>query len=152
MTIQEKIQKDMVEAMKAKDALRLDVLRGMKTALKHKETEKNQPLQESEALQVLNLLVNQHKDSIEQFTRGGRSDLVSKEQSELKILETYLPTAVDEKEIQAVVTQVIAELKASSPKDLGRVMKGVMARFAGSRVDGKLVNELVRTGLEGKSS
>jgi uncharacterized protein len=148
MTIQERIQKDMVASMKAKDSLRLDVLRGMKTAIKHKEIEKLHPLSESEALQVLNSLVKQRKDSIEQFTKGGRADLVAKEEAELVILESYLPASVGEKEVQAAITQVIAELQANSLKDLGRVMRAVMARFAGSRVDGKLINEMVRVQLE----
>jgi uncharacterized protein YqeY len=149
MTIQERIQKDMVESMKAKDSLRLDVLRGMKTAIKHKEIEKIHPLSETEALQVLASQVKQRNESIEQFTKGGRFDLVAKEEAELKILETYLPAAVGEKEIQAAVAQVIADLQANSPKDLGRVMKAVMAKLAGCRVDGKLINEMVRVQLEG---
>ena len=152
MTIQERIQKDIVESMKAKDSLRLDVLRGMKTAIKHKEVEKIHPLSESEALQVLNSLVKQRKDSIEQFAKGGRADLVAKEEAELKILETYLPAAVGEKEIQMAVAQAIAELQANSPKDLGRVMKAVMAQFAGCRVEGKLINEAVRGQLEGQGN
>lgn len=149
MTVQERIQKELVEAMKAKDSLRMDVLRGMKSAIKHKEVEKRHPLSETEALQVLNSLVNQRKDSIEQFTKGGRSDLADKEASELKILESYLPAAVDEKEIQRAIAEAIAELKATSPKDLGRVMKAVMARLAGGRVEGKVINEMVRAQLEG---
>jgi len=148
MTVQEKIQKDLTEAMKAKDALRLDVLRGIKTAIKHKEIEKKHPLDETEALQVLKSLVKQRNESIDQFTKGGRKDLADREQSELKILESYLPEAVNEAEIRAAVTQAITELQASSPRDLGRVMKAVIARFSGSRVDGRLINEIARHQLE----
>jgi len=147
MTSLEKIQKDMVEAMKSKDQLRLDVLRGMKAAIKNKEIEKIKQLSEAEVLQVLNTLVKQRKDSIEQFTKGGRFDLVEREQSELRILEGYLPPAVKEEEIKSVVAQAIGELQASSPKDVGRVMRLVMEKFSGRLVDGKLVNQLVRTEL-----
>jgi len=148
MTVQEKIQKDLTDAMKSKDALKMDVLRGMKTAIKNKEIEKKHSLAEPEALQVLNSLVKQRNESIEQFTKGGRGDLADRERAELKILEAYLPAAVNEEEIREVVSQVVAELQASSLKDLGSVMKGTMARFAGCRVDGKVINEVVRSQLE----
>jgi uncharacterized protein len=147
MTSLERIQKDMVEAMKSKDQLRLDVLRGMKTAIKNKEIEKIRQLGEAEVVQVLNTLVKQRRDSIEQFTKGGRFDLVEREEAELKILGAYLPTAVAEEEIKGVVTQAISELQACSPKDVGKVMKLVMEKFSGRVVDGKLVNQLVRTQL-----
>lgn len=149
MTLQERIQKDMVDAMKAKNSLRLDVLRGMKAAIKNREIEKIRQLTETEILQLLQTLVKQRKDSIEQFIKGGRNDLASREQAELQIIESYLPDAVGEEEIRAVVTQVISELQATSPKDIGRVMKEVLSRFSGKRVDGKGVNELVRSQLGG---
>jgi uncharacterized protein YqeY len=147
MTIQEKIQEDIKDSMRLKDTLRLDVLRGMKSAIKNKEIEKIRTLEESEVFQVLHTLVKQRKDSIDQFKKGGRADLVAREEDELKILETYLPAAVSEQEIQRVVTEVIAELQASSPKDIGRVMKSVMSKFAGKIVDGKQVNEQVKAQL-----
>lgn len=147
MTLQEKIQLDLTDAMKKKEMLRLNVLRGMKTAIKNKEIEKMKSLPEAEALQVIRTLVNQRKDSIEQFQRGGRPDLVSQEEAELMILETYLPQGIPEEEIRVLVDQTIAELQASSAKDLGRVMKAVMAQLAGKVADGKLVNELVRQRL-----
>jgi hypothetical protein len=147
MTIQEQIQLDLTGAMKKKDSLRLSVLRGMKTAIKNKEIEKMKILPEAEALQVIRTLVKQRKDSIEQFGRGGRPDLVAQEEAELLILESYLPTRVPEEEIKALVEQTIAELQANSAKDLGRVMKAVMAQLAGKAVDGKVVNELVRQRL-----
>jgi uncharacterized protein YqeY len=148
MTIKEQIQHDLVEAMKNKEPLRLNVVRGMKTAIKNKEIEKIKALSEPEALQVIQTLVKQRKDSIEQFAKGSRPDLVAQEEAELKILETYLPAAVDPEEIKLAVAQAIADLESPSPKDMGRVMKAVMAQFAGKIVDGKLVNELVRARLQ----
>jgi len=149
MTSQEKIQKDMVEAMKSKDRLRLDVLRGVKTAIKNKEIETMKQLGEGDVVQVLNALVKQRRDSIEQFTKGARFDLVEREEAELKILENYLPPAVGEQEIREVITQAIGETQASSAKDMGKVMKLVMGKFSGRVVDGKLVNQLVRSLLGG---
>jgi len=147
MTSLDRIQDDMVKAMKSKDQLRLDVLRGMKTAIKNKEIEKIKQLGEAEVFQVLNTLLKQRRDSIEQFTKGGRLDLVEREEAEVKILEEYLPPAVVEREIEGVVAQVISELQASSPKDIGKVMKSVMEKFSGKVVDGKLVSQLVRSQL-----
>ena len=133
--------------MKARDSLKTDVLRGMKTALKLKEVEKIRTLSDPEALQVIQTLVKQRKESIEQFTLGGRSDLVAREQAELKILEDYLPAPVSGNELKTVISEVISELQANSGKDIGRVMKTVMARFAGKNVDGKTVNEMVKAQL-----
>ena len=147
MTIQERIQKELTEAMKARDSLKADVLRGMKTAIKLKEIEKIRALSELEVLQVLQTLVKQRKDSIEQFTKGGRNDLVAREEAEAKILEDYLPAPVSEEELKTVISEVISELQATTGKDIGRVMKAVMARFTGRNVDGKTVNEIVRARL-----
>jgi uncharacterized protein len=152
MTFQEKIQKEILEAMKAKQTLKLDVLRGMKAAIKNKEIERSHVLSESEVLQVLTTLVKQRKDSIDQFTRGGREDLASREREELALLETYLPASVSESEIQAAIDEEVLSLQAVSPKDIGRVMKAVMSHFEGKRVDGRLVNERVRAKLEGASN
>jgi hypothetical protein len=104
-------------------------------------------LGEAEVTQVLSTLVKQRRDSIEQFTKGGRFDLVEREEAEVKILEGYLPPPVGEQEIRNAVTQAISEAQASSPKDMGKVMKLVMEKFSGRVVDGKLVNQLVRTQL-----
>ena len=147
MTFPERIQKELTDAMKARELLKIDVLRGIKTALKLKEVEKIRALSDLEALQVIQTLVKQRKDSIEQFTLGGRNDLVAREQAEVKILEGYLPEPISENELKTVISQVISELQASSVKDIGRVMKTVLARFAGKNVDGKTVNEIVRTQL-----
>ena len=149
MALIEQIQKQMTEAMKAKETLRLSVLRGLKTALKNKEIEKMRALNENEEIQVLQTLVKQRKESIEQFTKGGRPELAEQEQAELKIIETYLPAAVGREEIERAVSEAIAEVQAGSPKDMGRVMKAVMAKFTGKVVDGKLVNEMVRAKLGG---
>ncbi|RPI25386.1 MAG: GatB/YqeY domain-containing protein [Acidobacteria bacterium] len=147
MALIERIQKEIAEAMKAKEALRLSVLRGLKTALKNKEIEKKRPLTEAEDIQILQTLVKQRKESIEQFTKGGRPDLAEQEQAELKMIETYLPAAVGQEEIERAVSEAIQEVQASSAKDMGRVMKAVMAKFAGKVVDGKAVNDTVRAKL-----
>ena len=135
--------------MKARDQARLDPLRMLKAALTNKEIEKGRALDEAEALQVVASLVKQRRDSIEQFTKGGRTDLAEKEGREIIILETYLPPAIDAAELEAIVQSTIAETGAASQKDIGRVMKAVMARVAGRGVDGKTVNELVRRKLGG---
>jgi uncharacterized protein YqeY len=152
MSIAESVQKDMVEAMKARQELRLSTLRMMKTALKNKEVEKMARLDDREEQQVLATMVKQRKDSIEQFTKGGRQDLADKEGAEIAIIESYLPQALGEAEIAAGVKAAIAEMGAPTMKDMGAVMKNVMARFAaaGARVDGKAVSELVRRELAPK--
>jgi uncharacterized protein len=149
MTIPERIQEDLKEAMRAKNSLRLDVLRSMKTAIKNKEIEKVKTLADAEVTQVLYTLVKQRKDSIEQFQRGGRNDLASREQAELEILESYLPAAVSSEEIDRAVAEVIADLQVTSPKDIGKVMKTVMGKFSGKLVDGKQVSDAVRARLGG---
>jgi hypothetical protein len=135
--------------MKARDQARLDPLRMLKTALTNKQIEKGRDLDEAEALQVVASLVRQRRESIEQFRKGGRTDLVEKETREIKVLETYLPPAMDEAELDALVQTAISETGATSPKDMGRVMKDLMPRLAGRGVDGKAVNELVRRKLGG---
>lgn len=147
MTLVEQVDKDLVAAMKAKEELRLSVLRMMKTALKMKQTESGQPLGEAEALSVLRTLVKQRRESADQFRKGGRGDLAQKEEAEIKIIDTYLPAAVTEEEIEAAVAAAIVETSAAAPKDLGKVMKTAMAKLAGKNVDGKRVNERVRAKL-----
>jgi uncharacterized protein YqeY len=152
MTLSEQIQKDITAAMKARDEHRLSTLRLMKTALKNREIEKMAPLDDKESQQVLSTLIKQRKDSIEQFTKGGRQELADKEAKEIKLIETYLPKAAGEEEIVAGVKAVIAEMGSPTMKDMGSAMKNVMARFAGAgmRVDGKLVSETVKKELTGK--
>ncbi|MBZ5648013.1 MAG: GatB/YqeY domain-containing protein [Acidobacteriia bacterium] len=149
MPIPEQVQKDMVEAMKGKEELRLSTLRMVKAALKNREIDKRAPLNDQEAMAVLNTLIKQRKDSIEQFTKGGRQELADKEAAEIKIIEGYLPKAVGEEEIASTVRAVIAEMGSPSLKDTGTVMKNVMAKFAqsGARVDGKTVSETVKKEL-----
>ena len=151
MSLQEQMQREMQEAMKAKDSLRLAVLRMMKTALKNKEIEKREPLEESEEMAVVRTLVKQRRDSIEQFRKGGREELAQKEEAELKLVEAYLPPAVDESKIDQAVVAAVQETGATSPKEMGKVMKAVMAKFTGQTVDGKLVSGKVRARLESGS-
>ena len=152
MTLSEQIQKDITAAMKARDEQRLSTLRMIKTALKNREIEKMAPLDDKESQQVLSTLIKQRKDSIEQFTKGGRQDLADKEAAEIKLIETYLPRAAEEEEIVAGVKAVIGEMGSPTMKDMGSVMKNVMARFsaASMRVDGKQVSEAVKKELAPK--
>jgi uncharacterized protein YqeY len=121
----------------------------LKAAFMNREVEKGRVLDDGEARQVVQSLVKQRRDSIEQFTKGGRQDLVDKETAEIAVLESYLPPAVDPALIDRAVADAIAETGATSAKDMGRVMKAVMARLAGQTIDGKSVNELVRKKLSG---
>ena len=147
MSISEQIQKDMTDAMKTRDERRLSTLRLVRTALKNKEIDKRAPLDDKDALAVLGTMIKQRKDSIEQFARGGRQDLVDKEAAEVTLIETYMPKAVGEDEITATVRSVIAEMGSPTMKDMGTVMKNVMAKFAGARVDGKVVSETAKREL-----
>jgi uncharacterized protein YqeY len=133
--------------MKGKDAARLSPLRMLKAAVMNKEVEKGRTLEDGEVLQVVSSLVKQRRDSIDQFAKAGRTDLVEKETGEIAVLEEYLPPAVTPEEIDAAVAAAIAESGATSPKDMGKVMKAVMPRLAGKNVDGKAVNEAVRRKL-----
>jgi len=152
MSLSEQIQKDITVAMKARDEQRLSCLRMVKTALKNREIEKMAPLDDKEAQQVLSTLIKQRKDSVEQFTKGGRKELADKEAAEIRLIETYLPKAAGEEEIVAGVKAVIAEMDSPTMKEMGSVMKNAMARFAaaGMRVDGKQVSEIVKRELGGK--
>ncbi len=147
MTLQEQINQDLTAAMKAKDAERLSTLRMMKTALKNREIEKMGPLDDAEAIKVLQSLVKQRRDSIEQYRQGGRPELAEKEAAEIKVIEEYLPAAMDQATLSRIVDETLSEIGAQSPKDLGRAMKAVMAKLAGQAVDGKVVNQMVRTKL-----
>ena len=133
--------------MKAKDAARLSALRMMKAAIMNKGVEKGHDLDDAEVLQVVASLVKQRRDSIEQFSKAGRTDLVDKETAEIAVLEEYLPPAASADEIDAAVAAAIAETAAASPKDMGKVMKAVMPKLAGKHADGKTVNEAVRRKL-----
>ena len=147
MDIVQKVEQDLVAAMKGREELRLSVLRMMKSALKLKQVELTQPLEDPEALAVLRTLVKQRHESAEQFRKGGREELASKEEAEIKIVEEYLPAAASDEEIEAAVMAAIADTGASTAKDLGKVMKAAMAKLAGKNVEGKRVNEKARAKL-----
>jgi len=147
MTLTEKVNAEISAAMKAKDAARLSALRMVKAAIMNKEVEKSRSLEDAEVLQVLGSLVKQRRDSIEQFSKAGRADLVDKETAEIRVLEEYLPPAASAEEIEAAVAAAIAETGAASAKDIGKVMKAVMPRLAGKNADGKTINEAVRRTL-----
>ncbi len=149
MRLRDQINQDLTAAMKAQQAERLSVLRMMKTAIRNREIDERGELDDAKAIQVLSSLIKQRKDSIEQFTRGGRQDLADKEAREILVIESYLPASATDEEIQAVVDEVIRETGASSLKDLGSVMKQCMGRFAGKLVDGKKVNAAVKQRLGG---
>jgi uncharacterized protein YqeY len=150
MAFIERIQKDLTQAMKMKDELRLSVLRMVKTALKNKEIEKIRPLEDAEALQVLQTLVKQRRESVEQFTQGGRKDLADKETKEIAIIESYLPAAPSDAEISQAIEAAVAETGATSSKQMGAVIKAARARLEGKTVDGKALSDRVRERLGGK--
>ena len=147
MKLIERITADMTAAMKAKDQARLAPLRMAKAALMNREVEKGRPLDEAESQQVIASLIKQRRDSIEQFTKGGRQDLATREAEEIAALETYLPPPVDPAAVEREIDAAIADTGASSAKDMGRVMKAVMSRLAGQTIDGKTISDLVRRKL-----
>jgi uncharacterized protein YqeY len=147
MALIDDVQNAMVDAMRRKDPARLSALRMLKAALMNRDLEKGRGLDDAEARQVVASLVKQRKDSIEQFTKGGRPDLAGKEAAEIEVLESYLPAPADPAVVERAVVEAISETGATSPKDIGRVMKAAMAKLAGQSVDGKSVNELVRQRL-----
>jgi uncharacterized protein YqeY len=147
MSLNKKIGADITTAMKAKDAARLSALRMLKAAVMNKGVEKGRDLDDDEVLQVVSSLVKQRRDSIDQFSKAGRTDLVEKETGEMAVLEEYLPPATTPEEIEAAVAAAIAESGATSAKDMGKVMKAVMPKLAGKNVDGRAVNEAVRRKL-----
>jgi uncharacterized protein YqeY len=153
MPLIDQIQKDIVAAMKAREEQRLSCLRMVKTALKNREIEKMAPLDDKESQQVLSTLIKQRKDSVEQFTKGGRQEMADKEAAEIQLIETYLPKEAGAEEIVTGVRAAIAEMTGPlTMKDMGAVMKAAMAQFAeaGLRVDGKVVSEAVKKELAGK--
>lgn len=147
MTLAEKIQKDLVDAMRAKDELRLSVLRGIKSAITYKETEKIRKLDDTEFIQLLQTLVKQRKESIDQFTKGNRPELAERETKELAIIETYLPASASEAEMDAAIAKAIAETSATSIKQMGAVVKAAKTALEGKTVDGKALSDRVRARL-----
>jgi len=147
MLLRDQVNSDIASAMKAKEAARLSALRMLKAAIMNKGIEKGHDLDDAEVLQVVSSLVKQRRDSIEQFSKAGRNDLIDKETAEIVTLEAYLPPAATAQEIDAAIAAAVAETGASSQKDIGKVMKAVMPRLAGKNADGRAVNEAVRRKL-----
>ena len=147
MALLDQIQKDMVAAMKAKEEARLSTVRMIKTALKKLEVDSMKPLDEASELAVLSTLVKQRRESIDMFRKGGREELAAKEEAELKLIESYMPAAPTDEEIDAAIEAAIAETGVTSSKQMGLVMKAVQAKLAGKRVDGKAVSDKVRAKL-----
>lgn len=147
MSLTERITNDIAAAMKTRDATRLSALRMLKAAVMNRSVEKGRDLDDAEVLQVVMSLVKQRRDSIEQFSKAGRTDLVEKETGEIAVLEQYLPPAATAEEIDVAVAAAIAETGASSPRDIGKVMKAVMPKLAGKHAEGRVVNEAVRRKL-----
>jgi uncharacterized protein YqeY len=147
MSLQDKIQSDIAEAMRSKDSLKLGVLRMMKAAVMNKKVEKMKELDEPEVLAVFNSLVKQRKDSIDQFRKGGREELAQKEEAEIKVIESYLPAAASDDDVRRAIEEAIQETGAASMKDMGKVMKATQARLAGKTVDGARVSQMVKEKL-----
>lgn len=147
MVLLDQVNTDIANAMRAKETVRLSALRMLKTALTNKSVEKGRDLEDNEGLQVIGTLIKQRRDSIEQFQKGGRQDLVDREAAEITVLESYLPPAVSEAELSQIIEQAVTESGASSAKDVGKVMKVVMGRLAGRTADGRVVSELVKKRL-----
>ena len=147
MVLSDTINTDITAAMKSKDAPRLSALRMLKAAIMNKGVETGRDLDDAEVLQVVSSLVKQRRDSVDQFSKAGRADLADKETAEIVILERYLPPAASPEEVEAAVAAAVAETGASSPKDMGKVMKAVMPKLAGKNADGRAINEAVRLKL-----
>jgi uncharacterized protein YqeY len=149
MTLNDRLTQDIAEAMKAREPIRLSALRMAKAALMNASVSKGRDLEETESQQVLAGLIKQRRDSIDQFRAAGRTDLVDRETAEIAVLEKYAPPVASAEDLDHAVTAAITETGATSPKDMGRVMKAAMAALAGKTVDGKAVNDLVRKKLAG---
>ncbi len=148
MSLRDRLTEDLKLAMKSRDQLRTDVIRMIKAAVLNKEVELKKDLDDAEMSRVMTTLIKQRRESVEQFEKAQRADLAEKERREISIIERYLPTALSAQELEAVVASVLADTGASSLKDMGTVMKAVMARLAGQAVDGKHISDLVRAKLQ----
>jgi uncharacterized protein YqeY len=147
MALGEQIQTDIVKAMREKDVLRLSTLRMVKSALKLKEVEKMRPLEDAEVLQTLQTLLKQRRESVEQFTKGGRTDLADKEEKEIAIIEAYLPAGASDAEMLKAIEDAVAETGANSMKQMGAVVKAAKSKLEGKTVDGKILSDRVRERL-----
>ncbi|HKE61666.1 MAG TPA: GatB/YqeY domain-containing protein [Nitrospira sp.] len=148
MSLRDRLTEDLKLAMKARDQLRMDVIRMIKAAVLNKEVEMKKDLDDAEMSRIMTTMIKQRKESVEQYEKGQRAELAAKERQEISIIETYLPKALSQEELAQAVDTVIRETGASSAKDMGAVMKAVMARLAGQSVDGKQVSDLVRSKLK----
>lgn len=148
MSLLDQVQKDMVTAMKAKDEARLGALRMVKAALKKHEIDSMKPLTETSEMQVMSTLLKQRQESADMFRKGGREELAVKEEAEIQILQSYLPSAPSESELREAVDAAISETGANSAKQMGAVMKAATAKLAGKMVDGKALSELVKSKLQ----
>ena len=147
MSLSKQIVADLTTAMKAQDASRTSTLRMVKAAMMNRQIEKGSELDDDDMQKLMRSLVKQRRDSIEQYEKAGRQELVDKEQAEIDVIETYLPKAASQEEIEQVVAAVIAETGASSIKDMGKVMKAAQAALAGKNADGRVVSEVVKARL-----
>jgi uncharacterized protein YqeY len=147
MSLHDRLSEDLKLAMKSRDQLRKDVIRMIKAAILNKEVELKRDLDDAEMSRVMTTLVKQRRESVEQFEKAQRTELAAKERKEIEIIETYLPKPLSPQELETVVTSVVAETGSHSLKDMGMVMKAVMARLAGQSIDGKQVSELVKSKL-----
>jgi uncharacterized protein len=147
MALLDRIQTDMVAAMRAKDEMKLNAIRMIKTALKKHEVDSMKPLDENTELQILGTLIKQRREAADMFRKGGRAELAEKEETELKLIESYMPAAPSEQEIDAAIAAAIAETGITAQKQMGAVMKAVQAKLTGKRVDGKALSDRVRARL-----
>jgi uncharacterized protein len=148
MSLHDRLTEDLKQAMKARDQLRMDVIRMIKAAVLNKEVEMKKDLDDAEMSRIMTTMIKQRKESVEQYEKGQRAELAAKERQEISIIEAYLPKALSADELDRTVEDVIRETGASSAKDMGAVMKAVMSRLAGQAVDGKHVSDLVRSKLK----
>jgi uncharacterized protein len=148
MSLRDRLSEDLKLAMKARDQLRMDVIRMIKAAVLNKEVEMKKDLDDAEMSRIMTTMIKQRKESVEQYEKGQRAELAAKERHEISIIESYLPKALSADELEQIVTAVIRETGAASAKEMGAVMKAVMARLAGQPVDGKQVSDLVRSKLK----
>jgi len=147
MSLLDRIQKDMVDAMKARDENRLSAVRMIKAALKKHEIDSMKPLDEATEMQVMNSLLKQRREAADMFRKGGREESALKEEGEIKLIESYLPAVASQQELESAVAAAVSETGATSAKQMGLVMKSAQARLAGKRVDGKALSELVKQKL-----
>ena len=147
MSLRDRLAEDLKLAMKSKDQLRMDVIRMIKAAILNKEVELKKDLDDAEMSRIMSTLIKQRRESVTQYEKAQRTDLAEKERKEITIIETYLPQALSPQELEQIVASALTETGACSLKDIGAVMKAVMARLAGQAVDGKLVSDLVKAKL-----